>query len=104
MDSGFDPAKMDNYYVFKLEYYTQVLTKVYDNQEKLKIEISVLKKEDKLSIKVKNRVGDYSIVLNSIWNYKTVDNGRTVEIENGVKIIPEPGAEKIVVWLSGYLF
>jgi len=38
-------------------------------------------------------------VLNNIWDYKKVDNGKVEEIENGIKIIPDQEAKKIVVLL-----
>lgn len=50
-------------------------------------------------IEVENAAQDYSIVLNNIWDYKKVDNGKVEEIENGIKIIPGQEAKKIVVLL-----
>jgi len=96
--ADYDYSQNVEFHVFELSYNSPVSTKVYDNQGELKIEISVLREDDKISIKVKNEGKDYSIVLNNLWDYKKVDHGQVEESENGVKVIPEKDAEEIVVW------
>lgn len=96
--ADYDYSQKVEFHVFKLEHNLPVSTKVYDNPAKLKIEISVLKEEDKISIEVENEGRDYSVLLNNVWDYKKIDNGKLEEIENGVKIIPDQDAKKIVVY------
>lgn len=97
--ADYDYNQNVEFHLFELEHNFPTSTKVYDNQGELKIEISVLKEKDKLSIEVKNKGENYSVVLNNVWDYKKVDNAKIEAIENGVKIIPDQDAKKIVVWL-----